>query len=111
MLCEILLDKDARLLSPLGWLTHGRREERDEMKLCSNLSSFCTTHVSKELCKGVDEKERKKSLEGKRVDKRICCCILTMTRLTIARNSCNGKKIFIPFFFGLGGGVAWAIVF
>jgi len=30
--CEILLEKDARLLLPPSWLTDGRREKREEMK-------------------------------------------------------------------------------
>jgi hypothetical protein len=50
-------------------LTSGRKEDKkDEMKLCSTLLSFCAAQVSKELCKGADEKEQKKSSEGKKAD-------------------------------------------
>jgi len=44
------------------------KERGDEMKLRSNLPSFCTTQVPKELCKGVNEKKLKRSLESKKAD-------------------------------------------
>jgi hypothetical protein len=44
------------------------KERIDEMKLRNNLPSFCTTQIPKELCKGVNEKELKRSLEGKKAD-------------------------------------------
>jgi hypothetical protein len=60
-------EKDVHVLSPPGWLTRRRGEERrkekrrEEMKLLSSLLSFCRAQVLEELCKGVDEKERKES--------------------------------------------------
>jgi hypothetical protein len=35
----------------------GEERREEEMKLCSNPSSFCTSHVFKELCKRADEKK------------------------------------------------------
>ncbi len=35
------------------------------MKLCNNLLNFCTTHVLEKLCKGVNEKELKKSQKAR----------------------------------------------
>jgi hypothetical protein len=58
-------ETNERLLSPRGWLTHGRGEKRrEEMKLCSSSPSFCAAaQVREELCKGADEKEREREGE------------------------------------------------
>jgi hypothetical protein len=77
------------------------------MKLCNSSLSFCATQVFKELCKGVDEEERKKSLEGKKANQRFFCCILAMIGLA-TNNSCNAKKNFVLFFGARGGGGVWA---
>jgi hypothetical protein len=62
-------EKDAHLLSPLGFLTRGRGEKiKYEMKLCNSSLNFCVAQVAEELCKRADEKARKRSLEGMKVD-------------------------------------------